>query len=149
MVFLLLFFNGTRACYYTLVLSLPVMCYILFINREKNVVKIIITIIAFVSCAFFYGESFASNRENIVNENTKKHEIANEIKNENTPTKEEIIPILKTNYLYVQAIDDFDEDRVYEYMKDKVTPYSLTDNRSSSSVTVFPHLQLSQRNLKI
>ena len=43
--------------------------YILFINREKNVVKIIITIIAFVSCAFFYGESFASNRENIVNEN--------------------------------------------------------------------------------
>lgn len=129
MVFLLLFFNGTRACYYTLVLSLPVMCYILFINREKNVVKIIITIIAFVSCAFFYGESFASNRENIVNENTKKHEIANEIKNENTPTKEEIIPILKTNYLYVQAIDDFDEDRVYEYMKDKVTPYSLTDNR--------------------
>ncbi|MDD6093171.1 MAG: O-antigen ligase family protein, partial [bacterium] len=129
MVFVLLFFNGTRACYYTLILSLPVICYILFINREKNVIKTIITVIAFISCIVFYGESFASDRQNIVDENTKNQEEVSEIKDKEKLSKQESIDILNNSAFYKQAIKDFDEDRVYEYMKDKITAYNLTDNR--------------------
>lgn len=127
MVFVLLFFNGTRACYYTLILSLPVMCYILFINKNKNKIKILITILAFSSCLVFYGNSFASNRENLVDENTKKQEEVSEIKD--NLSREETIFILNNSSLYKQAMQDFDEDRVYKYMKDKITAYNLTDNR--------------------
>ena len=127
MTFILLFFNGTKSCYYTLIFSLPMMCYVLF--TDKNKIKMIVTIIVLIICLALYKGSFTSNRENRLLENQQKNEKIFENIDYANLSKSEVITVLKENYLYVQAINHFGYDRVYDYMKNKISPYNLTDNR--------------------
>ena len=130
MFFLLLFFNGTRACYYTLILGLIVLIYTLYSKKRDNCKKLIVTVIVFVFCLALYNFSFTSDRKQDVDNNTNSNdEEIVELINRGSLTKEETIYILKTSYLFEEAIQDLGEDKVYEVMKDKITAYNLGDNR--------------------
>lgn len=130
MFFFLLFFNGTRACYYTLILGLIVLIYTLYSKKKDNYKKLIATVIVFVFCLALYNFSFTSDRKQDVDNNTNsRDEEIVELINRGNLTREETIYILKTSYLFEEAIQDLGEDKVYEVMKDKITAYNLGDNR--------------------
>lgn len=130
MFFSLLYFNGTKACYYTLIFSLIVMLYVLFFKKEEKPVKAVTTLLVLFGCLGAYNISFTSDRnmemDNTANSNDE--EIIEMIEKGNL-SKEETIYVLKTSYLFRETIEDLGEDAVYEEMKDKVTIYNLGDNR--------------------
>ena len=131
MAFFLLFFNGTRACYYTLVLSLVVMIYILLTHFQarKNLIKVGLTfMILILSLAMFRFSSTFERKSSMDDVNRANQEQIDLLGSDNL-TKEETISILKTSYLYEDMIDTFGEDVVYEEMKDKITASNLSDNR--------------------
>lgn len=131
MAFFLLFFNGTRACYYTLILSLIVMIYILFTHFEarKNLVKVSLTFMVLILSLlmFKFSSTFErkSNMDDVNNENQEQIDLLGD----DSLTKKEIIKLLKTSFLYEDMINTFGEDVVYEEMKDKITASNLSDNR--------------------
>ena len=125
-IFLLLYFNGTRSCYYSLVITLLMFAYIHFLKSKSNI-KSFVTVLILLVSLFFYNFSFSSLRHEDVESNTEKNETIIVPKDEYT--KEEAIAILKESYLYEKMINDLGEDEVYEEMKDKITPYNLSDNR--------------------
>lgn len=129
MFYILLFFNGTRACYYTLVFTLPIMIYILFINRHRQKVKLIMTIVLALVSIIMYKNSYASVRKQDVEENAHENKEVVDLINKGNLTKQQTIDILKTNGAYIELIDTFGEDKVYEIMKNKMTIYNITDNR--------------------
>ena len=87
-------------------------------------------LIVFVFCLALYNFSFTSDRKQDVDNNTNSNdEEIVELINRGNLTKEETIYILKTSYLFEEAIQDLGEDKVYEVMKDKITAYNLGDNR--------------------
>lgn len=130
MVFILLYFNGTRACYYTLIFSNVVLIYVLCLKKSKNYKKLIVTILLFVVCIGLYNFSFTSDRKLDVDNsiNNREKEIVDLINKDNL-TKEETITVLKSSYLFDEAIKDLGTDDVYEVMKDKINLYNLGDNR--------------------
>ena len=130
-IFLLLYFNGTRSCYYSLVITLIMFVYIHFIKSKSNIKLFATLLILFVS-VFFYNFSFTSERHEDVESNTAENEKIVSVQDSeyaNEYTKEEVISILKECYLYEMMIEDFGEEKVYNEMKDKITPYNLSDNR--------------------
>ena len=130
MIFILLFFNGTKACYFTLITMLLVNTFICLTNKytRANKFNVIVTIVFFLCSVFFYNFSFSSLRQGDVDENSMG--VTTVIENwDNDFTKEEILEILYNISLYKQMIDDFGEERVYQYMKNKINSYRMTDNR--------------------
>lgn len=130
MFFCLLYFNGTKACYYTLIFSLIVMLYVLFFKKEEKPIKFIITLLVLFGCLCAYNISFTSDRNMEVDNTAKSNdeEIIKMIEKGNL-SKEETLTVLKTSYLFRETIDDLGADAVYEEMKGKVTVYNLGDNR--------------------
>lgn len=133
--FFLLFFNGTRACYYTLVFSLLVMLYVLFTHfqAKKNLSKFLLTfmILLLTLLTFTYSSTFErkKNIENVNKENQEQIDLLETDISNSELSKEMCIKILKTSYLYENIIDILGEDVVYEEMKDKITASNLSDNR--------------------
>ena len=129
--FLLLFFNGTRACYYTLVSTLFIMTIINIIDLTKskeNPKKIIFTLLSLILAISLYNGSITSLRSDDVAENDEQNEInIGEI--DSNISREELIKIMKTNYIYETLINDFGEDRVYNEVKNDITTSKLSDNR--------------------
>jgi len=131
MAFFLLFFNGTRACYYALVFSLIVMIYILLTHFQsrKNLIKVGLTfMILILSLVMFKFSSTFERKSNMDDVNEANQEQIDLLGSDNL-TKEETLEILRTSYLYEDMIDTFGEDVVYEEMKDKITASNLSDNR--------------------
>lgn len=129
MVFLLLYFNGTRACYYTLVLSFPVILYTLLINKKRNRYKIITTItLIFVSIILYNFSVTFSRLDDVVNNNSTYTE-AQLLMDRGNLTKEETLKVLRYSYLYEDMINDLGEDVVYKEMKDKLSVDNLSNNR--------------------
>ena len=130
MFFILLYFNGTKACYYTLIFSLIVMLYVLIFKKENKPTKVIITLAFLVGCLCIYNVSFTSDRNQEVDNTIKSNDEAIiKLLEKGNLSKQETINILRTSYLFEEAMDDLGEDAVYNEMKDKVTLYNLGDNR--------------------
>ena len=131
MAFFLLFFNGTKACYYTLIFSLIAMIYVLitYYKVQKNLIKVSLTIGMLLLSVLMFQFSSTYQRDSVMNNIAEENQsILNELDTNNL-TKEETINTLKTSYLYAKMIDDFGEDIVYKEMKDKITAENLSDNR--------------------
>lgn len=131
MAFFLLFFNGTRACYLTLVFSLVVMIYILFthFHARKNLVKVSLTFMILVLSIVTFKFSSTFERKSNMDEVNEANQEQIDLLGSEELTKEETLEILRTSYLYEDMIDAFGEDIVYEEMKDKITASNLSDNR--------------------
>lgn len=131
MSFFLLFFNGTKACYYTLIFSLIAMIYILLTHfkARKNIAKVILTVVTLSLSIVMFKYSSTYERENKMDELNKANQaIIDKLGKENL-TKEEMLEILKNSYLYEYMIRDFGEDAVYNEMKNKISASVLSDNR--------------------
>lgn len=127
-VFILLYFNGTKACYYTL-LSLYLIFIYINLFKKNNMTKTVLTVIFFVASILFYNISFTSSRSVGVDENIKENEVILDEGKYDLNNKDDVIKALKINYLYDQMIKDFGEDRVYEKMKNNINAHNLADNR--------------------
>lgn len=131
MAFFLLYFNGTKACYYTLMFSLIAMIYVLitYFKVQKNLVKVSLTIgILLLSVLVFKFSSTFQRDTTMNNIEAENQTILDEI-DMNNLSREEAISVLKTNYLYEQMIEDLGEEDVYNEMKDKISASNLSDNR--------------------
>jgi len=131
MAFFLLFFNGTKACYLTLIFLLMAMIYILLTHFKvkKNIVKISLTIGTLILSLVMFRYSSTYQRENTMNNINKENQAILDKLGDGELTKEETLEILSTSYLYEGMIKDLGEDAVYEAMKDKITADNLSDNR--------------------
>lgn len=131
MAFFLLFFNGTRSCYYTLILSLIVMIYILFTHFEarKNLVKVSLTFIVLILSLGMFKFSSTFERKSNMDDVNRENQEQIDLLGGDSLTKEETIKLLRTSFLYEDMINTFGEDIVYEEMKDKITASNLSDNR--------------------
>ena len=127
MIFLVLYLNGTRACYYTLIALLCIFTYIFAVHKNTRA-KLFTTILCLCLSLGFYNISFTSSRAGIVDEGTELNKkIIEEM--DKYETKEEKIGALKKNYLWKKMLSDFGEDKVYDEMKDKITAYNLSNTR--------------------
>ena len=125
MIFTLLFFNGTKACYYTLILLLVVIIYVLFVNKENSVKKMLTILFLFVSI-LSYNLSFTHNRSEQVNKTNKNNEQL--IENHKYEEKD-IIDMIRKNELYERIIEEYDENKIYLEVKDTFDSNMLSDNR--------------------
>ena len=90
----------------------------------------IITLAFLVGCLCIYNVSFTSDRNQEVDNTIKSNDEAIiKLLEKGNLSKQETINILRTSYLFEEAMDDLGEDAVYNEMKDKVTLYNLGDNR--------------------
>lgn len=131
MGFLLLYFNGTKACYYTLIFSLIAMIYVLvtYFKVQKNLLKISLTIGTLLLSVLVFKFSSTFERDTTMNNIEAENQIIlNEIDMDNL-NREETLSVLKTSYLYEQMIEDLGEEDVYNEMKDKISAGNLSDNR--------------------
>lgn len=131
MAFFLLYFNGTKACYYTLMFSLIAMIYVLitYFKVQKNLVKVSLTIgILLLSVLVFKFSSTFQRDTTMNNIEAENQTILDEI-DMNNLSREEAISVLKTSYLYEQMIEDLGEEDVYNEMKNKISASNLSDNR--------------------
>lgn len=131
MTFFLLFFNGTKACYLTLILLLLVMIYVLLTHFKvkKNIVKVSLTIVTLILTLVMFRYSSTYQRENTMNNISKENQALLDKLGDRELTKRDVLEILSTSYLYERMINDLGEDEVYEAMKDKITADNLSDNR--------------------
>lgn len=125
--FIILYFNGTRACYYTLISTLILFTYLLLINKRGKS-KIAVTVICLILSITLYNISFTFTRSMSIEQNIQENR-QKIVKLEDAKTREQKIAILKDNYLYAEMIEDLGEDKVYEEMKDIITEENLSDNR--------------------
>lgn len=127
MIFILLFFNGTRACYYSLVAMLFVMLYILLTTSKENKNKcaIIITVIFIALTLGLYKYSASLTRANDVHKNAK----AFKFKISKNLTRDEAHKIIRKSPLTKQMVDDLGFEWTYNNMKEHISAYNLTDNR--------------------
>ena len=128
-IFILLFNNGTRACYYSLVALLAVNLFNYIVSKnKKNIYKISITTCFLLLSLFLYHMSFASLRQTdiTINNNGYKEE---KIDYSNEVNKNKAIDFMRQSYLFDELINNFGEDRVYYEMKDKINAYNISDNR--------------------
>ena len=131
MAFFLLFFNGTRACYYTLILSLLVMLYVLctHFQARKNLTKSLLTFMILLLTLLTFTYSSTSERQTNIDNINKANQAQLDLFEGGILTKEDAIKVLKTIYLYEDIMNILGEDAVYEEMKDKITASNLSDNR--------------------
>lgn len=132
-VFFLLYINGTKACYLTLVLTLVVICYTLLIKARKNKYKLFITFLAFVMSIACYKFSATYNRISELRNGRKSNTEISQLIERGNLTKEETIYILNST-LFRDVIADFGEDKVYEIMKDRISLTKIYDNRELKKV---------------
>lgn len=130
MIFALLFFNGTKACYYSLIISFFTVFYIILISKKgiKNLFKLFITIIVFVFSIILYRYSTAAIRATDVSNNNKKNLELFESLPEN-PTDEDYIALLREFYQFRDIMDSFGDERVYNAVKDEISLNTLSDIR--------------------
>ncbi len=137
-VLFLLYENGTKACYITLVISLLIILYITFINEKSRMrlEKTLITILCLLFVAFYSNNSSTFKRMEVMDEHNKQ--ISDFISEkygslENIDFKslsdEEILEILNVNYYWKELIDLYGKDKVLEKMKSHLSASELTDNR--------------------
>lgn len=146
--FLVLFTNATRACYLTLLASLFVLIFILFLSKEetKKLFKILITFAFVVLSIFAYKFSFTSNRltiasnvtkqyaediQNIVKSNESQNNLLENIDFDNIDIQDDatILQILKASYIYEELIDIHGEQPVIDAIKPHLSAEALADNR--------------------
>lgn len=146
--FIVLFTNATRACYLTLLASLFVLIFMLFLSKgeSKKLAKILITSTFVLLSIFLYRFSFTSNKEVIASNVTKQyvediknvvslHELQGnqlqniDFNNININDNELILQILKSSYIYEELIDIHGEQPVIEAIKPYLSAESLSDNR--------------------
>lgn len=138
-LFVLLFFNGTKACLITLIITVIFMLYSSFYIKDKKIrqYKFLITLFFIVIIIFNFQLSGTYTRGKILSENEiENKEIAKvELNKElididfKNLKKNEAIKLLNTSYYYRGLIDLYGEDKVYEFMKDKLSYSALSDNR--------------------
>lgn len=157
-IFFLLATNGTRACYYSMVVLYLIMIFknIVSSKNKTKYVKIFISIIFFASSILFYSysatfrkqilkkesnvidqeiiekiEKIDIENENNNNENTNNNENNNSVPLEPKYTKEELIVLkkLQTSYIYVRLMNARGEMPVINKMKNIVSAETLSDNR--------------------
>lgn len=149
--FLCLYTNGTRSCYYTLVLVLFVLIFngICSKKLDKRYVKIGMTVILFVLSIYFYGHSFTSSRENDVEgtatdfknviDNIQKDPAMHEKPNDDPvvidydhidfANKKMLVAILNSSYIYADLIKNHGSDAVIYALRENLTVADLSDNR--------------------
>lgn len=177
-VFIILFFNATRACYLTLFLSFGVSLFNALVKNKKQIFYILIPSIFLILSIILYPYSYTyyktlvSNNINDINQNIIDNVIENandnqstdidnqEINTGNTETKEEnitdkniakkqAIEILKTSYLYKELIDIHGEDIIYEKTKNILNSEMLSDNRIRKKINAKIEFQKSDVATKI
>lgn len=146
--FIVLFTNATRACYLTLLASLFVLIFILFLSKKesKKILKILITFAFVLLSIFAYKFSFTSNKQEIANNVTRDYiaDIKNvvtssestglnlqniDFDNINIDDNQMILQILNTSYLYRELIEIHGEQAVVDAIKPYLSAESLSDNR--------------------
>lgn len=150
--FVILFFNGTRSCYYTLLASLLVMLFSLMLskNEEKRIVKICIIAIFILVSFFAYKYSFTFDKQqtatNVTQDyiedikSTVKEDIVEDIEDKennnmidintiNLADDKLIVSVLKTSYLYSDLMEIHGEQTVADIMKPYISASALSDNR--------------------
>lgn len=147
-VFLVLYTNGTRACYYALIaLSSMFVFALAFSKNEKNkIIKIILTFLIIIFSIVTYKFSSTFSKEFIAEDTTKqnKDEIKKILSNPeledinfneiDLSDNELILKILKTSYLYRDLMEIHGENTVVEYMKPYLSAYALSNNRLSKEI---------------
>lgn len=156
LIFIILFFNGTRSCYYTLLASLFLMLISLMFskNEEKRIIKISITTIFILVSFFIYKYSFTFDKQQNATNVTQDYieDIKTTVKEENKQDNTEdienkenndiidinninladdklIVSILKTSYLYSDLMEIHGEKTVADIMKPYISASALSDNR--------------------
>ena len=152
--FIIMYFNATRACYFSFILSIFILLYCSLFKKNSNNRKfnIIILSIFLLLPIILYNNSFTSDREiisknvvisdniNISNViNTSESEClkkilkaGNDISNvceSDAEKKKEIIKVLKSSYIYRDIIDTYGEDKVYQYFNQTFNISMLSNNR--------------------
>ena len=145
--FILLYTNGTRSCYLTLLSSLAVIIFIAIVDKkiERKKTKLAMTILLLVLTIGLYNTSFTTARKQIVNNvnNNYNEEVNNidkptenpENPKENIPliidftNKEKLIKILNTSYIYRDLIKLQGEDKVIKALREKFEVKDLSDSR--------------------
>lgn len=144
-VIFLLFFNGTRTCFVTLLFILLFMIYnsLWEKNRKMKIYKFIISSLLLVLIIFNYNFSNTFTRGKSVKENDEKIEESakKELEKEENEkidfknlSKEDVIKLLNTSYYYRDLIEIFGTEKVYNEMKDKMSYSVLADNRVRKKV---------------
>ena len=127
MAFILLFFNGTRACFYTLILTLILFLYILFVDKKIRIRKcaIIITICFLLITPILSKYSTAYTREKDIQKNTKQYIFDKDKIND----KNYALKVLNKSPLTKQMVSDLGFEWTYNNMKENISAYNLSDNR--------------------
>lgn len=157
--YLLLFLNGTRACYYTLVATLAIFSIMSLLNIRKNTTNkynFVTCTVFLLGSIFFYSDSYTILRRNTINNTSqnyeeqiniieknfdeKKNEIIKNSEKNNIIDDQKIaeilkeekkmkIEILKTSYIFRDLMELHGEKYVYEEMKNKIDSKALGDTR--------------------
>lgn len=143
-IFLLLYFNATKACYLTLLFSLFVIIFVLIFskNENKKAQKLVVSTFFIMLAIFAYNFSFTFNRNTISNNVNQKYidsiksitDIQDEIdnidfNNININDDELVLEILNVSSLYKDLIDIHGEKAVIDAMKPHLSSSALYDTR--------------------
>ena len=157
--YLLLFLNGTRACYYTLIATFAIFSVMSLLNIRKNTVNkynFITCTVFLLGSILFYNDSYTILRRNTINntsqnyedqinlieksfdekkkeiiKNSEKNNIIDDQKNAEIQREEKNkkIEILKTSYIFRDLMKLHGEKYVYEEMENKIDSKALGDTR--------------------
>lgn len=142
-VFANLYFNATKACYFTLVLSLMAMTFALAFSKDepKKTIKIIITVAFLIISILLYNVSYTSSRSGETTDINKSYnqeiqkitmnndkEIIN-LDNIDTDNDKLIEKILSTSYIYREIMDIQGKDAIIKAMKPHLSASALANNR--------------------
>lgn len=152
---IILFTNGTKSCYLSLLASLCIMIFTLIISKkeQKRILKLLVTIILLILSVVLYKYSSIYERRVITDNVTKEYSkdienvvIASQPKTDETEINdtdidnididnidvnnyEMCIKILNTSYIYGDLIKIHGERLVYEEMKPYLSAEALSNNR--------------------
>ena len=129
--FILLFLNGTKACYITLIITLIILLYssIVYEKSKDRIFRISISIFCFILLIFLNNYSFTSKRINIVDNNKKELKEITKNKDISKMSKEELVEFLDENYYWKELIDKYGEEVILDKVKNHLTEEDLVDNR--------------------
>ena len=134
-LFFLLFLNGTKACFFTLIVTYLVMLFVCIFDKETvyRKIRIIITSIFIAAVILFIDNSAMMMRKKDVlnNDNRIKNSIKNEYANIDLKTlpKETVINILNDFEYWSELIDYFGEDIIYDKMYNHLHIEEFSNNR--------------------
>ncbi len=148
MSFIMLYINGTRACYYELVCLGIVYLYLALFNKKEKVLRVIVSMVYIFLSLFLYEDSFTNLRrddvKNVTNRyasetniNCKKYYdgatfIRSESCSKDEKCKEEnacILSNLKNSSLYFELIEKYGAEKIIETIGDDYDLIILSDNR--------------------